>query len=115
MAEASGCRGATELRLVLVQPGTAPVELTAALQGPGSGLALVNGFQLPGGEAVLLWAANRSLNSVVQAGLAKVRQDQKQKHVDSPFDTSPESGPRTAVITVDDDGHRNFWDLSIAS
>lgn len=106
--------GATEFRVVLVQPGLGLFELTAALQGPDAGLALVNGFRLAGGEAVLLLAATQRLDDRLREDLAAARQEHRRTVAASEFDLAPESGPRSAFITVDDDGHRNFWDLSLA-
>lgn len=106
---------ATEFRVVLVRPGRGVFELTAALQGPDAALALVNGFQLAGGEAVLLFAATQRLAQDLRLQLDEVRQQQRHEaHKASGFDLSPESGPRAALISVDPNGHRNFWDLSLA-
>lgn len=105
--------GATELRLVLVQPGRGLFELTAALRGPDASLALVNGFRLAGGEAALLFAATQRLNRGLRQDLEKVRQRARAQAAPG-FDLDPQSGPRTAVIDVNDDGHRNLWDLSLA-
>ena len=30
------------------------------------------------------------------------------------FNLAPETGPRAAAVTVDDDGYRNIWDLTLA-
>lgn len=98
---------------MLAQPGQGLFNLTAALQGPDAGLALVNGFRLAGGEAVLLSAATKRLNDDFRRDVARVRQEQ-QAQVPPDFNLAPETGPRAAAITVDDDGHRNIWDLSLA-
>jgi hypothetical protein len=111
--EPAGPDAATEFRLVLVQPGRGLFELTAALQGPDAGLAFVNGFRLAGGEAVLLFAAKKHLGDDFRRDLARVRQEQRVQ-VPPDFNLAPESGPRAAAITVDDDGCRNIWDLSLA-
>ena len=87
--------------------------LTAALQGPDSGLAFVNGFRLAGGETVLLFAAKKRLGDDFRRDLGRVRQEQRAQ-VPPDFNLAPESGPRAAAITVDDDGYRNIWDLSLA-
>jgi len=111
--EPAGPEAATEFRLVLVQPGQGLFNLTAALQGPDSGLAFVNGFRLAGGETVLLFAAKKRLGDDFRRDLGRVRQEQRAQ-VPPDFNLAPESGPRAAAITVDDDGYRNIWDLSLA-
>jgi hypothetical protein len=111
--EPAGPEAATEFRLVLVEPGQGPFELTAALQGPDAGLALVNGFRLAGGEAVLLFAATKRLNNDLRQSLVRARQEQ-QAQIPSDFNLAPESGPRLAAVAVDDDGYRNIWDLTLA-
>ncbi len=105
--------GAIELRVVLAPPGPVLVDLTAALEGPGSGLAFVNGFRLAGGDTVLLFAARTMLDEAKLAGIARLRREHRAS-VGPNFDLSPETGPRATAITVDDDGYRNFWDLSLA-
>jgi hypothetical protein len=111
--EPAGPEAATEFRLVLVEPGRGPFELTAALQGPDAGLALVDGFWLGGGEAVLLFAATKRLNDDLRGSLARARQEQRAQ-IPPEFTLAPESGPRLAAVAVDDDGYRNIWDLTLA-
>ncbi len=108
----AGC--ATEFRIMLVEPGRGPYELTRALRGRGLGLALVSGFRLAGGEVVLLFAATVALHKRLVAQLESTRQEALSRTT-SLFDLSAESGPRTAVISVDSDGHRNIWDLTLSS
>lgn len=107
-----GC--ATEFRIMMVKPGHGPYELTKALLGKGSGIALINGFQLADGEVVLLFAATVALDKRLVAQLESTRREARSS-ITSDFDLSPESGPRAAVIFVDDDGHRNIWDLTLSS
>lgn len=103
---------AIEFRLFLVRPNRGPFNLTAALRGPEASLAVVNGFRLGGGEAVVLLAAYQRLDRAQQESMDQhVREHRARLPED--FDLSPASGPRALVIDVEDDGHRSFWDLSL--
>ncbi len=104
---------AVEFRLVLVRPGLGAVDLSAALQDPYAGVALVDGFRLAGGEAVLLFAAVCKLGMALQQHLAHTLQEHIAQ-MPRTFDLSPETGPRSTLIATDDDGYHNFWDLSLA-
>lgn len=105
---------AVEWRVVFVKPDQGAHDLTPALRGPETGLALVNGFSLVGGEVVLLFAATDFLDPSFESHLSQARADGRARARVPNFNLSASSGPRTLVITVDDDGHRNFWDLSLA-
>lgn len=107
-----GC--ATEFRIMVVEPGQGPYELTGALQDRELGLALVNGFRLIGGEVILLFAATVALDQRLVSDVDKARQRARNEIVPG-FDLSPETGPRAAVIAADDNGHRNIWDLALSS
>ena len=103
---------AIEFRLFLVRPDRGPFDLTAALRGPDASLAVVNGFRLGGGEALVLLAAYQRLDQARQESVDQhVREHRARLPED--FDLRPASGPRALVIDVEGDGHRNFWDLSL--
>lgn len=103
-----------EFRVVLAPAGPVIVDLTKALEKPGSELNYVNGFRLAGGEAVLLFAAMAPLAESMLADIARFRHEHRAS-IGPDFDLEPESGPRVAIITADDDGYRNVWDLSLSS
>jgi hypothetical protein len=62
---------------------------------------------------VLLFAATKRLDDDFRRDLARVRQEQRVQ-VPPDFNLAPETGPRAAAVTVDDDGYRNIWDLTLA-
>lgn len=103
---------ATEFRVVFVEPaGDRLFDLTAALEEPNSSLALVNGFRLASGTAVLLLASTRRLHDSFQDELAKAR-DEAAANVPTEFHLAAQTGPRTLWINADHNGRRNFWDLA---
>lgn len=105
--------GAVEFRIVFAPPGPVILDMSEAVRRPGGGLAYINGFRLAGGEAVLLFAATSLLDEAMLADIAQFRREHRMS-VGPDFDLSPETGPRTAVITSDDDGYQNIWDLSLS-
>lgn len=105
-------RSAIEFRLFLVRPGLGLFNLTAALTDPDASLAVVNGFRLAGGEAVVLLAAYQRIDQTMQESVAQFMHEHGAQ-LPTQFNLSPASGPRALTITVEDDGHRSFWDLSV--
>ncbi len=63
---------------------------------------------------VLLFAATVSLDDGLVRSIDKARHERR-GNVAPDFDLSPETGPRTAFIVPDPDGHRKIWDLTLSS
>lgn len=103
---------AIEFRLHLVRPGRGLCNLTAALHGPDASLALLNGFRLAGGQAVVLLAGYQRLDETLQESVAELVREHRAR-LPEDFDLSPASVPRALTTSVEDDGHRSFWDLSL--
>lgn len=103
---------ATEIRLYLVQPDRGEFELTGALPGPDARLSLVDGFQLAGGEVVVVLAATSRLSRRLRRQVGRLISEQRVR-LPADFDLAVERGPRALVVNVEDDGYRAFWDLSL--
>lgn len=101
---------AVEVVIYLVEAGAAALEHTSVVQAPDGMFTLINGFQLPGGEVVLAVAVTGELGHLGEP-VSRLRAQAKTAAPED-FDRSPGLGPRHAVITVDEDGHRNLWDLA---
>lgn len=102
-----------ELRVVLAPAAAVLVDPSGALAGPADTFAVVDAFRLAGGETVLLFAASSAPDPEKAAAVRRFRDDRRAQ-VSPGFDLSPETGPRTAAITVDEDGYRNVWDLGMS-
>ncbi len=63
--------GAVEFRVVIAPPAPVIVDLSAAVEKPGSGLAYVNGFRLAGGDAVLAIRPTTLLDHTKLADIAR--------------------------------------------
>lgn len=102
---------AVEFRVTLLKPSSA-YRLGDTVALPGSSLALVNGFILPSDEVVVLLAHSKPMTDVQLQGVERCRRESGTR-LPQDFDTDAAIGPRSAVITADDDGHRNIWDLAL--
>ena len=100
----------TELRLVLLQPN-ATYALGGGLANDDDVMALVNGFVLPNDEVVVVLARTTDMNATQVDGIARHRATNHA--LPATFDLDPSTGPRQMVISVDDDGYRNLWDLTL--
>lgn len=99
-----------ELRLVLLQP-SATYSLNGLLANDDDVMALVNGFVLPNDEVVVVLARTTDMNPTQVEGIA--RHHAADHALPASFDLDPSTGPRQLVISIDDDGYRNLWDLAL--
>ena len=99
-----------ELRLVLLQPKVT-YSLSGLLADDDDAMALVNGFVLPNDEVVVVLARTSDMNAIQVDGIA--RHNTGNHALPATFDLDPSTGPRQLVISVDDDGYRNLWDLTL--
>lgn len=102
-----------EFRIMLARPRGAPLDLTPALKGGLATIAFVNGFRLINGEVVLLFAATERLDRAFRRRLAAER-IRARRNVNPTFNMAPDSGPRSALMTQEHNGHRTIWDLSLS-
>jgi len=103
---------AVEFRFWLVEPRRGRLELTTTLREGKNTPAVVNGFRLVTGEVLVIFAAVWSLDAERQRSLTESRAWARIQ-LDANFDMSPESGPRTAVLETEADGHPSVWDLAL--
>jgi hypothetical protein len=75
--------------------------------------AVVNGFRLATGEVLVIFAALWPLDDERLRSLTEIRAWARTQ-LDPAFDVSPSTGPRTAAIETEEDGHPNVWDLSLS-
>lgn len=101
---------AVEFRLFLIDRDAGAYEFTNALSN-GSTFALVNGFVLPNRETCVVTACTQPMTSKLRQSMRAARARSLTQVDGSNFDRSAEKGPRTAILSVDEDGHRSLWDL----
>lgn len=101
---------AIELRVVILEPQTA-YPIGRALTANSDALALVNGLVLPNDEVVVVLGRTGGMTTSQSEAIARHRPANR-SHPDT-FDLDPATGPRELVISVDNDGYRNLWDLAI--
>jgi hypothetical protein len=104
---------AVEIRVYLAKPRMGGVDLTPLLRSGARAVDFVNGFRVANGEVVLLFSATGALDRDLSEELEEHRAYARQ-NVPPSFDLSPASGPRALTVEVVPDGHRDFWDLSLA-
>lgn len=103
---------AAEFRFWFVQPRKGSFDLTAVFRKEKNSPSVVNGFRLASGEVLLVLAAVCQLDDQRLRTLTKVRRLAR-ACIEPSFDMSPATGPRTAVLETEEDGHANVWDLSL--
>jgi len=108
-----GTADAVEFRFWLVEPRRGRLDLTTTLREGKNLPAVVNGFRLATGEVLVIFAALWPLDDERLRSLTEIRAWARTQ-LDPAFDVSPSTGPRTAAIEIEEDGHPNVWDLSLS-
>lgn len=103
---------ALELRIVIVTPRLGPMRIDPPDEADVWSIALVNGFRLPAGEVVLVIGRTQPLDRRRKNDLDRYRA-RSSRITSEDFARSPDLGPRTALLEIEDDGHRSVWDLAL--